>query len=716
MTAPALVQVVPEAVPRVHPDDPFGAFVPRRPSLRPSVRRPRLLASLVGPGTPPYVVIVAPAGYGKTMLLCDWCAHDPRPFAWVTLHRGLDDPRALRRSISLALDSAEADDVVLVLDDVHVLRSGAARDVIASVASQPPPGLTVALASRTDPPLPMPRLRMQGLLAEVRAADLAMTRPEAAALLRAAGLRFAASDLDALLRRTEGWPAGLSLAARALAAQGATALGLARVGGADRLVADYVREEVLDPLTDDERCFVTQTSALDVLTAPLCDAVLGQSGSADLLRRLGRTGFPLVALDRTGERFRHHRLLAEMLRAELRRGDPALETRLHRRAGRWHARAGDRERALGHALAADDLGTAAELVWDAVPEASERGCSATLEHGLGRFTAEQIAADPLLAITAAGTHLAHGRADVADHWTRTAAASASRREGTAGAVSAVLALLGRDGLAGIAAESARVARLLAPDSPGQALAALLAGAVAHLTGDRTAARSRLEDGARRAAVPAPLVAALCLSQLALLALDEHDLEAAERLSARARAQVARHGLARLETSALVLAVSALVRAQRGRIDEADADAREAHDLIERVVDVAAWYELEVRIALARATLRLSDLNAARAHAAAARRIACREPDAIVAREWLEALEAELASCSEAPAKLVAPLTTAELRILQFLPTHLSFREIAERTYVSANTVKTQANAVYRKLDVRSRSEAVGCARGLGLLD
>ena len=135
-----------------------------------------------------------------------------------------------------------------------------------------------------------------------------------------------------------------------------------------------------------------------------------------------------------------------------------------------------------------------------------------------------------------------------------------------------------------------------------------------------------------------------------------------------------------------------------------------------MVDIAPWYELQVHLALTRTALRLSDVNEARAHLAAAQRVAAREPEAVAAHEALQATERELATFAGARPKLTASLTTAELRILQFLPTHLSFREIAERTFVSANTVKTQANAVYRKLDVRSRSEAVTCARDLGLLD
>ncbi len=191
---------------------------------------------------------------------------------------------------------------------------------------------------------------------------------------------------------------------------------------------------------------------------------------------------------------------------------------------------------------------------------------------------------------------------------------------------------------------------------------------------------------------------------------------ATRLATRARAQVARSGLERYPTSALVLAVAALVRAQRGGVDEARADAAAATILLDELVDLAPWYEAEVRIVLGRVALRLSELNQARDQLAGAQRLAAQLPEAIVLQAWLREVAADVDAYATTAQSLPLSLTTAELKILRFLPTHLSFREIAERTFVSANTVKTQANAVYRKLDVCSRSEAVARASGLGLLD
>jgi LuxR family maltose regulon positive regulatory protein len=216
-------------------------------------------------------------------------------------------------------------------------------------------------------------------------------------------------------------------------------------------------------------------------------------------------------------------------------------------------------------------------------------------------------------------------------------------------------------------------------------------------------------------VAAPLLQALCLAQLGLLAYDEHDLDAAEQQLSRARAQIRRYTLERCPASAPVLAVSALVRVLRGRAEDARRDAAAAAALLESLTDVAPWFAAEVQLVLARTELRLSDFPAARARVADARRLVAHIGGAPVLRGWLGTLEADLASDAQRAASLRAALTPAELRVVQFLPTHLSFREIGERTALSANTVKTQANTAYRKLDARSRSDAVTRARELGLL-
>lgn len=692
---------------------------PARPSApRGGVRRPRLVAALAADEHQPLAAIVAPAGFGKTTLLREWSAHDPRPFAWLALNAGHDSAWALTRAVAQAVDATRADAVdgriVLVLDDVQVLRSDPARDTLAAIVDQLPDDVAVALASRTELPIPVARLRAEGVVSELRDSDLALTRTEAATLLRSAGLELERHDIDALFRTTEGWPVALSLAVRALADQPVPGAAAARFGGADRLVAHYLRDELLAALTAEDRRFARRTAILDVLTAPACDSVLERSDSDAVLSRLLRSGFPLVALDRTDERYRHHRLLRGLLRAELARTDADLEAELHHRASVWYSRSGDPERGLRHALAAQELTRAGDLVWAGVPLSVEQGSSEALERRLGRFTTRQIAAHARLALAAAGTELVHGQGARAEHWLAAAAAAGTDRE-VAGGVAALHAALGRNGPARAAEEAEQAAALLAPNSPCQALCGLVRGVAAHLLGDRELARECLQDGVRRAAVPAPHVHALCLAQLALMAIEEHDWEAAARLSSRARAQVTRYGLASYATSALVLAVAALVRVHRGRVEAGRADADAAEQALEQFTDLADFHEAEVRVVLARTALKLSELNAARAQLAAVARLAARCPEAVVLHRWLREAEAGADAFAEAAGHVASSLTTAELKILQFLPTHLTFREIGQRTFVSANTVKTQANAIYRKLHVRSRSEAVALARTLGLL-
>src|SRR5215218_6847727 len=366
----------------------------RRPPFRPGlVPRPRLVARLRAAGDVPLVLVVAPAGYGKTTALAEWAEQDGRPFAWVALQReDADEPRLLR-SIALALDEIEpvGRDVfvrsarraegpamlaqrlarslaarrrpcVLVLDDAHLVEAPGAFAALEVLIDHMPAGSQVAIASRSElAALPVGRLRTYRRLAELRTRDLAMTRSEAGELMRGLGLRRA--DIDMLVTRTEGWPAGLYLAALSLREQPDRGRALARFAGDDRFVADYVRDELLAELPGDRLRFLRRTSVLEDLTGPLCDAVLARPGSGGTLRDLARSNLLLVPLDRADGRYRYHGLFAEMLQAELRRIEPDREMEVHRRASAWHARSGDVERAIHHAIAGADVRSAADLMW-----------------------------------------------------------------------------------------------------------------------------------------------------------------------------------------------------------------------------------------------------------------------------------------------------------------------------------------------------------------
>jgi LuxR family transcriptional regulator, maltose regulon positive regulatory protein len=688
------------------------------------VARDRLVHRLMRARDVPVALLCAPAGYGKTTTLLEWAQRDERPFAWLALDRDHDDPEHLLASVERCTEplARRGGAFVLVLDDVHVLRSSGAAQAITALLEQPPRGAQVALASRRTPPVPLGRLRAHRRVIEVTTRDFVMTRSEAGALLELAGVELGPAEIDTLVRRTEGWPAGLYLAALSLRDQADALAAVARFGGDDRVVCDYIVDALLSELPPEQVTFLRRTSVLDRLSGPLCDAVCDDHGSARLLHELARANVLLHPLDRTDRWFRYHRLLAQMLRAQLRLREPELEPELHRRASRWLADDGDIDAAIRHAAAAADVQLAGELLWANLLRYIPQGHKATVRRWLDHFTDEQIASSPALALVTANVHLASGERDLAEHWTTTA--THALRRASAGpapraleaGIAAMRAGIARGGVARMRDDAALACELDGDDGPWRSVDRQLEGTACHLLGERDRARALLEEGSRHGVVAAPSTNALCLAQLSLLALERDDCKQGTDLAARARSQVERFRLGDYPAMSLVLAVCALTEAQQGQIEAAKRDRDDATRLLERNIDCAPWYVAEVRIVLARATLCLTDVLAARAHLEDAD-VAMRAAQGIpVLRTWLDDTRAQVDAYSASAVIVPASLTTAELRILRLLPTHLSFREMGSRLYVSPNTVKTQAQAVYRKLDASSRSQAVARARTLGLLE
>jgi LuxR family transcriptional regulator, maltose regulon positive regulatory protein len=717
---------------------------PLRPGL---VARERLVRRLLDAQHVPVALIVAPAGYGKTTVLSQWSERDERPFAWVNLDAEDNDPRNLVSAIALALDAVEPIGwevfealtserpdaapvalgrlarslgrrevpVVLALDNLHVLRTRESRRVVTAIRRASGAGLQLALVSRSDAVLPVGRLRAHGNSVELRTEDLAMTRSEASMLLHLARIELPPEQVLALARRTEGWPAGLYLAALSMGEQAGDRPDVGEFAGDDRFVAEYVREELLSGLPPAQLEFLTRTSVLDRLSAPLCDAILERHDSADLLARLARSNVLLAPLDRRDSCYRYHELFAKVLQAELRRLEPGRDAELHRRASAWCAEHGDGDRAIGHSIDGHDVRLAGRLLWDGAPGHAARGEHSVIWGWLDRFTDAELADTPLLALVAAGTSLMAGNLYEAERWTALAANAPADTDVVRAGVALMHAGTGRLGVAEMGASAARAHELLEETSSWHPLCRLLQGVALHLSGEPDVAGDQLQEGAHRAAASAPMVQALCLAQLALIAADEDDLDRATTFSERATAQVRRCGLDHCPTVALVFAVSAEMRTRRGQLAEATVELRQALGLLTRITDPSPWYETECRIVLARATLRLNGPATAGELLDAAGRALGRTPDAHVLREWLNGAvtQVDLALSGTWPAW---SLTTAELRVLRFLPSHLSFREIADRLYVSPNTVKTHARGIYRKLGVSSRANAVDRACGAGLVD
>ena len=321
---------------------------------------------------------------------------------------------------------AIAGDIVLVLDDYHVIDARDVQDGMAFLLDHLPPRLHVVIASRADPALPLARLRARGELVEIRAAELRFTPDEAAAYLNEMmGLQLTARDVAALEGRTEGWIAALQLAALSMQGRDDVAGFIAGFAGDDRYVVDYLAEEVLQRQPDRVQAFLLQTSILGRLSGPLCDAVTGQGGGKAMLEALDRGNLFLVPLDDRRRWYRYHHLFADVLQARLLDEQPGQVPDLHRRASAWYQQNGEPSVAIGHALAAEDFGRAADLVELAIPAMRRTRQEATVRGWLEALPDEVVRVRPVLSVHFAGALLAVRRA-------RGSRGPAARRRAVAG--------------------------------------------------------------------------------------------------------------------------------------------------------------------------------------------------------------------------------------------------------------------------------------------
>ena len=398
------------------------------------------------------MLVCAPAGYGKTVLLADWARRGSRPVAWLSLDAGDNDPARFWRHALAALDQARpgiadragpllgppaapsfealltmlinelavADETVLVLDDYHLIDAQAVHTSLGFLVEHRPPGLRLILASRADPPLALARLRGSGQLAEVRTAELRFTPQEATELLQQglteSGAALADTAVAALATRTEGWAAGLQLAALSLRGQPDAAGFVAAFTGSHRFVLDFLAEEVLEHQPEPVRTFLLETSVLDRLSGPLCDAVTRRPGSQALLEQVERAGLFLVPLDEVRGWWRFHQLFATLLQTLLQAERPGQDIQLHRNASAWyeaHELAGE---AIRHAMAAGETDRAARLVerhFDTVYRL--RGETATIQRWFSALPADLAQGRPRLLLAQAQLAAAAGRETAVEH-------------------------------------------------------------------------------------------------------------------------------------------------------------------------------------------------------------------------------------------------------------------------------------------------------------
>jgi LuxR family transcriptional regulator, maltose regulon positive regulatory protein len=718
------------------------------PALRPGLLDRRRLVRRLLSSVAPLLLVTGPAGYGKTTLLLQYVRRDPRHTEWLCLDKSDNDPFLLLERLSDCVAAFAPPDPVhsaaafrngregpawsslirqlagsrqpftLVLDDVHELSSPASLDILAAISMSVPPGSRVVLGSRTTPDIGIGGLRALGHVLEIGAIDLALTAREAADILSGEGVGVGDDDLDRLMHATEGWATGLYLAARSLRSGESRA---SDFSGDDPLITDYLWDEALKSVPEPTIEFLIHSSVLDRLTGPMCDAVLGRKGSGVLLRELHRANLFMIPLDRHQHAYRYHRLFAEALRAELNRRDPGLAAELHLRASSWYQSQGNPDDAIGHATVAGDIRRASELIWAQIsPMASPS--TETLERWLSPFSERDAGANPPAALAKAWLHAEQGDGDGTDRWISVAERGYYRGHlpggpgNLAAAVSLMRARLGRDGIARMTRDASHAYNLEANHGPWKGVARYLEGMGLRLLGDRESAREALKESERRCRCSVPYTHAGCLAQLALIAVEEGDGDHSRDLSGRVVELVDELHRRSQAVPAIVYAVSALALAQKGDHLTAKAHLQGAASVLARSNHFAPWLDAECRIVMARANLALADGVAAQQLLADARLSLHDIPDAVLLNTWMDEVgravkEFPLPSHDGGPS-----LTTAELRVLNLLPTHLSFPDIGTRLCVSRNTVKSQAMSVYRKLGVGSRADAVKRAGSLGLLD
>jgi LuxR family maltose regulon positive regulatory protein len=668
--------------------------------LRAMIERQSLLTTL--DGHTGVVTLLASPGAGKTTLLRQWDAADERPFLWVA-PADAADPRRIAAIVTRATGP-----VVLVLDDIdrHPDAGGAlVRDLARRTL---PGGVAIAVAGRALDRRAHTALRLRPELIEITDAALALDEPAAAAVL---GSEVDEDTRTQLLRRTQGWAVGLQLARIALTRDPA-----AEFTGADRLVAEYLETEVLEELDEDLSDFLFAASPFEEPSGPLCDAVLGTADAQSRLELLERRHLFVSAVDPEGRRFRWQPLVREALAAELGRRDPARAQRLRTAGADWLAEHGAPREALALRLANGDRQQALQLLSDVVLPMFYGGRLHEIVAIIHDIGSDIAVAHGYLATMFAYAGMMTGDEVCARRWTR--AATDFYLVHSFGDVDEQVAFLTlrahlcADGVhrMRLDADAARVR--VRESSPWRAPVLMLSGIAAGLCGDAAAARVTLDEAIHvseeTAAGPA-----LVLALSERLEFDSRRATDADIDRAVGAAEGAPY--AHYPHSALGHALRAESAAARGDAATARSALAAAHAFRPALGREMPWLAVQLRLHLARAMASLGDASGARLVLSEAGEIVRDLPDPGVLGTQAGDLAKALRPLGGGTATGASLLTTAELRLLPLLPTHLSFEEIGERLHLSRNTIKTQAASVYRKLGVSTRSEAVEHAGRLGLV-
>ncbi len=706
----------------------------------------RVLVDALRRSAAPLVLLSAAAGSGKTTALLEWVAAERRPVAWLRLDAADNDPVLLLVALTTALQGvlpldpqlgellrvavppvwerivpalgiavAAAPPFLFVLDDAQHVTNPDCWRIVATLLECLPDGSQVAVATRVDPPLPLARLRAAGALASYGGTDLAFDRTEAGQLMELHAVSLAMDDLDALLRATEGWATGLSLAA--LAVRGRPAVdGPVAVSGDLREIDGYLLGEVFSGQDHETQEFLLRTSVLERLSAPLCHAVTGRHDTQAVLSRLADEHLFVTAEDDRDQWFRYHQLFGEFLRAELARREPGAVAGLCRKAGEWYLDKGDVARGIVHLLEAGDDERAAEEVAASWTRYWGSGQCETVRRMIGEFSREQILASVALTLTAGWVYSAIGDRQAARSWMPAACRArvddSPAPDGAASLRSSqalLRATLAPDGVARMRKDAELAAKLESrPGSSWYAEAQFHLGSALWLTGVETRAARHLQVAVREGAAANQIIEIAALGLLALMAAEQGRWEYAEEYTQRADERLAEVGFgSHRRTLPLLLAQARLLA--RGGDPALTERAATIAAILDEMVPVP-WMTVLAGVVVGECFLEVGELEAADSWSKRALGALKTEADVGVLEGRAQRLRLGLKGRSQSE-----PVSPAELRVLELLPTHLSVGQMAERLCVSTNTVKSHSKALYRKLGVGSRAEAVDEARALGLL-
>jgi LuxR family transcriptional regulator, maltose regulon positive regulatory protein len=719
------------------------------------VERPRISRALDAGSDATLTLVAGPPGYGKTTAVREWCSRQEAPLVWVTLDASDNDPTRLWTYVATAVDrvrqglgrpalqrlgfvgtpieppvdelmnaiASYGETLVIVLDDLQTVTD---RESLASLdyaLGHLPENTRLIVITRTDPGIGLGPLRASGSLAELRTDELAFTAAEGRQLLvERAGFDLLEEEIETLCQRTEGWPAAITLASVWLNRVDDPHAAVVEFGGDHRFVAEYLSQVTLEALGDDARAFMLQASVLERFTAELCDAVLGRTDSGAMLAELERKNLLITRLEHGGW-FRIHSLFAEFATSRLRASDPAAPAEIHARAGHWLADRGVLIEAVEHATKAGDQGALARILDENHFVLMAKGGDAllqivrTLPDELLVEHADVIASAAVVAACLGGHTLDQRRLLRLADEARTA--SPETFSPWADAIAQFVVAVSVDDEPARAAAAGCRAVEIAEEKADLALVAALAGYARSLYFD-----GRLDDAwaAALRAVEHPDIErrapghAHARSTLALVAADRGHLSAARKHAEKARDILGGVDLSRSWLGANAAAALGVVLIGEGSFAEAERELVYAERAFRD--EIATLQHTWLLVQLARIRCRRGRLDEAETTARLAREqldeLAHDGRVAMLAAEVEREIEQLRGRASDG--EVLDPPTPAELAVLRLLASELSARQIAEQLFLSPNTVRSHMRAIYRKLGVNSRTEAVARADVLGLFE